>query len=262
MKRSSGPRKAPSKFSESVHQQLNMYALAASAAGVGVLALAQSSEAKIIYNSAHVKIGTYELSPTGGLVAPFGIYEANSSWSTDMWWARLSFNPATSGAKFVRAARSSWSVAALPEGAVIDYKARWGGTRGLVATYGPYGGGTFKHHRGGFQFGHPAFVGFKFLIDGKPHYGWARLTAHVVVVKGTKEKLVSAILTGYAYETIPNESIIAGATKGPDEIDTVGQMSPASPAALIPESATLGMLAMGSPGLSIWRREESALPVH
>jgi len=258
MKRSSGPCKAPSKFSESLHQQLNMYALAASAVGVGVLALAQPAEAKIVHKRLHVTIGSYELSPAGALVAPFGIFQANSAWSTYVWWARVSFNPGTAGAEFVRAPGSSWSVAALPEGAVIDHKARWGGYRGLVATYGPAGGGTFKHHRGGFQFGHPAFVGFKFLIEGKPHYGWARLTAHVV--KFPKETLVSAVLTGYAYETVPNKSIIAGATKGPDEIDTVGQMSPASPTAPIPGSATLGMLAMGSPGLSIWRRKESALP--
>jgi hypothetical protein len=41
--------RAPSKLSDSVHHQLNMYALAASAAGVGILALAQTAEAKIIY---------------------------------------------------------------------------------------------------------------------------------------------------------------------------------------------------------------------
>jgi hypothetical protein len=34
-------------LSDSVHQQLTMYGLAASAAGVGVLALAQSDEAKV-----------------------------------------------------------------------------------------------------------------------------------------------------------------------------------------------------------------------
>jgi hypothetical protein len=36
MKRSSGPRKTASDLSESVHQQLNMHAIAAAAAGVGV----------------------------------------------------------------------------------------------------------------------------------------------------------------------------------------------------------------------------------
>jgi hypothetical protein len=34
-----------------MHHQLNMYALAASVAGVGVLALAQPAEAKILYTN-------------------------------------------------------------------------------------------------------------------------------------------------------------------------------------------------------------------
>ncbi len=39
----------PSKLSDSLHQRLNSYALAASAAGVGLLALVQPAQAKIIY---------------------------------------------------------------------------------------------------------------------------------------------------------------------------------------------------------------------
>jgi hypothetical protein len=55
MKRSSEPRKTAN-LSESLHQQLNMYALAASAAGVSVLSLAQPAEAKIVYTNAHVAL--------------------------------------------------------------------------------------------------------------------------------------------------------------------------------------------------------------
>lgn len=44
-------------LSESVHQQLNMYALAAGAAGVGLLASAQPSAAKIVYTHVHKVIG-------------------------------------------------------------------------------------------------------------------------------------------------------------------------------------------------------------
>lgn len=52
MKTSSRPRTS-FRFSYSVHHQLNMYALAASAAGVAVLALAPSSEAKVVYTKVH-----------------------------------------------------------------------------------------------------------------------------------------------------------------------------------------------------------------
>jgi hypothetical protein len=51
---------------------------------------------------------------------------------------------------------------------------------------------------------------------------------------------VSGVLTGYAYETIPNKAIVTGETRGSDD------------------QATLGTLAMGSPGLSVWRRKDSA----
>jgi hypothetical protein len=47
MRRSSGPRKTASNLSELIHQQINMYAIAAGAAGLCVLGLAQPSEAKI-----------------------------------------------------------------------------------------------------------------------------------------------------------------------------------------------------------------------
>jgi hypothetical protein len=55
MNRSSTLRKTAC-LSKSVHQQLNMYAIAAGAAGV--LALAGPAEAKIIYTQTHVVIGT------------------------------------------------------------------------------------------------------------------------------------------------------------------------------------------------------------
>ena len=57
MPHSSRPTRTPANLSESIHQQLNMYALAAGAAGVGVLALAQPVEAKIVYTPAHRVIG-------------------------------------------------------------------------------------------------------------------------------------------------------------------------------------------------------------
>jgi hypothetical protein len=83
------------------------------------------------------------------------------------------------------------------------------------------------------------------------HYGWARL--NVKVGKTT----ITATLTGYAYETIPNKPIIAGQTKGQD--DATVEESNTALTVPTPEPTTLGVLALGSLGLSIWRREESAV---
>ena len=50
------------------------------------------------------------------------------------------------------------------------------------------------------------YLGMKFTINGKVHYGWARLS-----VTNLKDKFrITATLTGYAYETIPNKPIKAG----------------------------------------------------
>jgi hypothetical protein len=54
MKRSSRLR-TPANLSASVHQQLTMYALAASTAGVGALGLGQTAEAKVVYTPSNVR---------------------------------------------------------------------------------------------------------------------------------------------------------------------------------------------------------------
>jgi hypothetical protein len=91
----------------------------------------------------------------------------------------------------------------------------------------------------------PGYLGLKFKVNGKIHYGWARFT-NMGCFGGT--------LTGYAYETIPGKAIIAGATKGPSDPEPTTSLNTPTP-----EPATLGALAMGAPGLSIRRRKESAL---
>src|SRR5579864_108267 len=50
------PARVSSLLSESLHQRVNAYALAASAAGVGVLALTQAAEAKIVYTPVNISI--------------------------------------------------------------------------------------------------------------------------------------------------------------------------------------------------------------
>jgi hypothetical protein len=50
--------RTPRHLPYSIHQQLNMYALAASAVGVGLLALAQPAGAKIVYTPTKVQLIT------------------------------------------------------------------------------------------------------------------------------------------------------------------------------------------------------------
>jgi hypothetical protein len=88
------------------------------------------------------------------------------------------------------------------------------------------------------------YLGLRFVIHGKIHYGWARLS-----VKVTRTEVL-ATLTGYAYETIPNKPILAGEKK-----ESIVDRPGTALTAPTPEPATLGALAMGARGLSIWRKE-------
>jgi len=55
----------------------------------------------------------------------------------------------------------------------------------------------------------------------------------------SKPYRITALLAGYAYETIPNKAILTGKTKRPEVITL--------------EPASLGQLAQGSAGLAAWR---------
>jgi len=95
------------------------------------------------------------------------------------------------------------------------------------------------------------YLGVKFKIDGTNHYGWVRFT-----VKVLKQGLrIRAELTGYAYETDVDKPIVAGATSGAD-VEEVPEAIMVPDAKFGEERPALGLLALGSPGLAIWRREE------
>jgi hypothetical protein len=89
------------------------------------------------------------------------------------------------------------------------------------------------------------YLGLKFEIKGKFHYGWARLNVRA------GEANITATLTGYAYETVANRSIQAGETKGDD--------MPAEPGVTAPGGAalshtSLGALALGASDAPVGRQ--------
>ena len=95
------------------------------------------------------------------------------------------------------------------------------------------------------------FLGFQFTVQGQKHFGWARLNTVFSLSGGGKH---TATLTGYAYETEPGKPIRAGDT-GPVADARVPEMRSAPPAVATRRPATLGVLALGSAGLDIWRKE-------
>jgi hypothetical protein len=247
---------APTDFPESIHRQLNMYALAATAAGVGLLAVASPAEAKIIYTATHRVIApnhSYNVDLNHDKITDFTIVNHVSA-CTDFCFFELRQYPADGNSAVGYAVGSGQFIGlALKPGARIGPRSTFKkGTAALAVArsnvytsnktvvYGPWVNVKDR------------YLGLKFQIEGKTHYGWARLN-----VKLRKTK-ITATLTGYAYETIPNKAIIAGKTKGPDGVGFEG--SSASLTVLTPELDTLGLLALGSPRLSVWRRKDGSAP--
>jgi len=180
--------------------------------------------------------------------------------SADMWGYAFVYAPRSNNTDQVVATTNEGSgdAVALRAGARIGPGKLFGGADILVEHLSHFGRGS-SYTRWFGQWGNGGkglkdrYLGLKFMIKGKVHYGWARVTVT------TSGQTFTATLTGYAYETIPNKSIIAGKTKGPRKVGTTtAQTNSASPIRVIAEPVTLGLLAMGSPGLSLWRRKESA----
>jgi len=246
MTRSPRPR---TKLSDSLQRQLNMYALAAGAAGVGALALAPPAEARIVYTPAHVQVGpesSYCFSLDHEKSTQECLYR-NAHYSNTYVMA-FAFSVA------VTRTNRSFELAIFPGARIgparrfihdpLNLMADGATSSSLIPKWrGPWANdGKGVKNR---------YLGLRFKdVDGNFHYGWARVT---VAIDNPKINSISQVLlTGYAYETIPNKPITAGATKDANDVEPTASLS--APA---PEPATLGILALGAPALSIWRREET-----
>ena len=204
------PRSA-SQISPRLHRRINLYAIAASAAGVGVLALSCPAEAKIVYHPTHVVLG--------GQYYHYGL-DLDHDGVTDLTFSNTYSNDID---RFF-----SWALATPPAGNQVEGNGRYASALRLGAQIGGKnhfraGGNlmegvlfTYSHSKsisyGDWLNVHGRYLGLMFQIKGKTHYGWARLN---LTKSGGRFKVV---LTGYAYETIANKPIIAGKTKGPDVI--------------------------------------------
>ena len=239
-------------------QRLNLYSLAATAAGVGLLALAQPSEAEIIYTKAHRVINpntTIKLDLNHDGIADFSLKD---TFSTTFYssFGRLSALPIgqTNQIRGHTVSQRAYA-SALFAGAHVGPKGQFlPGTGQMAATSflgglhpqvsgvctGPWANVT---HR---------YLGLKFVITGKVHFGWARLN----VTCSAQGSTVSALLTGYAYETVPNRRIVTGKEKGDGDIDNASRQSRTSPGPSALQPASLGRLAQGAAGLTAWRAKQ------
>ena len=250
------------KLSRSINHRLNMYALAASAAGVSVLALTQAAEAKIVYTKTHQVIGKNGVLPLDfnhdGTI-DFIVQEIGYlSYDTNGLWVKEAFGNAVEGSVVTTSyGIQRYFAAALKKGARI------GPQRGFIRNTYSFGESMVRVEcihgcstRGQWVNVKNRYLGLKFQIDGEAHYGWARLSTQV------GQPQIAATLTGYAYETTPRKGIRAGQVccdtdaavaepwtppKAPDPTAT-------EPAPRDTQPAALGRLALGVRANPFWRQ--------
>jgi hypothetical protein len=228
MKRSSGARQTVH-LPESVNRRLNMYALAA---GVGALALAQPAEAKVVYTPAHKWLPlnhAFYLDLNHDGMNDFRFLLHSRVWSTG-FSRSLVVEPQSNNGVFgypcsVACGSFVHVAVALPKGKRIGPERPFVHHTKAFMFYSGNGDAGSRSFGAWLNSGRVAYLGFRFAIKGEVHYGWARVGN---VDRGHSPK---AELMGYAYETIPDKTIIAGKTKGPDVITA--------------RPATLGKLALG-----------------
>lgn len=241
-------------LSAKLDKNLFAYAAAASATGVSILALAQPSQARIIYTPAHEQVQPkvfLDLNHDG--IKDFKVVFQRSTLcqgshctsrgilhGTQFTSTNASLN--LYGAQPANQVVGTFYASELPAGVPVGSSAKFPGGKEMVrvhgingsnfVTYGPWGAVA-----GGINQG---YLGLKFVINGETHFGWARFKLDIQSSAIT----LRAVLTGYAYETVPNKPIITGKQSGGDE--SAPSIKPAA----------LGSLARGAAGLEAWRKDQ------
>jgi hypothetical protein len=207
-------RNAPQPLSKSIKAQLAMYATAASAAGVALTAMSPLAEGKIVYKSANIQI-----LPENGYALDFnrdGITDLGLS-NTFFLTSFISYAnlwAAGGGAGDQVLVSSRGCAAGLIPGQKVGPNGKFGGSHFAYDMAHFYSSNFRKRANVQTQcpwaIQKPRYLGVKFLIKGKTHYGWVRVKVTWQQFSG-----MTGYITGYAYETIPNKGIIANKKKGP-----------------------------------------------
>ncbi len=254
--------RTPARLSDSVHRQLNRYALAVSAAGAGLLSV-PAAQSEIVYTPAHVKMdkvnGFYPIDFDNNGVVDVGIWMPASCTSSLCAFTMFAYPNSQLGDAVevnakgaTKALHFGASIGNLDHFVAADRSmggwdaVRHGSNTWTSVWVGPWanGGNGVKHR----------YVGVKFVINNEFHYGWARIN-FVVTGKGS----FYGVLTGYAYETIPNQGLKAGQTVGTGEATRIELPAVIRPTIKRP---TLGQLAAGALAISQWREKQPAATSH
>jgi hypothetical protein len=233
------------RLNSKLDQKLAAYMAAAGAAGVGLLGFSPSAEAKVVYTPANTVLafdGSTPIDLNNDGIADFMLRMFNISHSIFLVIAPDVAGNAIRCCAPAGGANAGFFGVPVGPGEKFATSTFYGGL--LMADAGVY---THTWFFGPWANATNRYLGFKFLINGQTHFGWARLTVANYALGG------NVVLTGYAYETIPNVNIIEGYTSGPEKASNFARADLLAPPS---QPASLGMLARGADALSIWRRED------
>jgi hypothetical protein len=267
----SQPKKAA--LSGATDHTLRLYSLAAAAASVSALALAQPAEGEIIIKNKTIPIHANKavfLDLNGDGVNDFEFFLSNytlGNYTINNLYVSQAHSPSF-GDNVIGA---GYSASAMLRGAKIGPGDRF------IRTYAHYGIPIEKSTlctqncgvKSGYSFdqglegkwggGQPnRFVGVKFQIMGQTHYGWIRLTV-TVKHKGNGRGPTgsfSATITEYGYESVPNKSCDAGLAGAAIHKAVPARAMP-EPGSVRKTGPALGMLALGAEAMPLWRRDEA-----
>ena len=239
---------------DNINRRLGAYSAAALTAGVGLLALAQPAEASVVVTKTNLQVNSF--APTFIDLNNDGINDvalidiiANYDHS---FYASFAAAP-VNGGKIMGGNRGPLGpyASALAKGANIGPSAHFSSSQArgeivLERFLGFASGTTIITYYGKWVPNTQHYLGVKFLINGQTHYGWIQMS-----VTTTDE--FGGTVTEYAYETVANKKIGAGATSDASDLDAA---TPARPANHSANGPSLGMLALGADALPLWRPEQ------
>jgi hypothetical protein len=236
----------------SLDRKIRAYCLAAGAAGVTVLALADPlAEAKVIYTPAYGHLPLNRWMPVD--LNHDGITDLTLTLSSSVYKVvdrAVAAQPATGGGIIGYLGQFNGYASALIPGRPIGSKGPFLPADGfLCRTEISHYVNSFTFSAGAWREVKDRYLGVKFTIDGATHYGWIRMSVN-------RSHKIEAIVTGYAYESVADQAIRAGQTSdraSEAEDSTVGPetVSSADPALNIRPGSlplSLGILALGAIG--------------